>query len=68
MLFSPAYQGNAGWAGFGLFSLFLLAQVLLGARRRRNAGRPVDTRDTLRGCIVCLLFFAVAMYQVLSHQ
>lgn len=68
MLLSAPYQGNGWWAMFGLGSLFTLFYVLLRARRRRRAGLPVDVRDTIVGCVFLIGFFAVAAFQVLTHQ
>ena len=53
---------------FGLGSLFMLSYVVLRARKRRKAGLPVDVRGTVGGCIFLLVFFAIALFQVLSHQ
>ncbi len=63
------YQGNVWWAFLGLGSLFLLCRILLGLRRRRKAGLPsVDARGIIVICIVFLGAFALAVFQVLSHQ
>jgi len=67
-MFSASYQGDAWWIGFGLFSLFMLSQVLLNARGRRKAGIPVPAEEILTPCIFCLGFVAVAVFQVLTHQ
>ncbi len=68
ILFSDRYQGNGWWIFFALFSLFILSQILLGVRRKRNAGMPVDSGEIITVCIFCLGFIAVAIFQVLTHQ
>ncbi len=62
------YQGNGWWAIVGFFSIILLFRVLLGFRRKRNAGQPVNVRTVIAACIVFLGFCAVAIFNVLSHQ
>ena len=68
MLLSPPYQGNGWWIVLGMGSLFMLSHFLLAARRRRQAGLPVDTRATVGACVFCIGFFALALFQVLSHR
>jgi hypothetical protein len=62
------YQGKAWWAFVGVFSIVLLFRVLLGFRRKRHAGQPVDVRKIIAACIVFLVFFADAIFQLLSHR
>ena len=62
------YQGNMGWIGFGIFSLFLLSQILRGAWRKHKAGIPVDVRGVVGLSLCFLLFFALAIFQVLTHD
>ena len=62
------YQGNGWWIFLGLFSLFLLFRALRGFRQKRDAGRPADARTAIAAVIVFLGFFAVACFQVLTHQ
>lgn len=54
ILDSP-YQGDGIWIVFVVFSLFLLFFPLLAARRRRNAGQPVDVRELIAGCLISRL-------------
>ena len=61
------YQGNAWWIVLGLGSLFILYGVVSGARSKRKAGLPVDTGALIFACIFFLSFFALAVFQVLSH-
>ena len=68
MLHSISYQGNRWWALIGLGTLFLLSYLLLETRRRRRAGLPVDVQGIIIVCAVLLGFFAVAVFQVLTHK
>jgi hypothetical protein len=52
----------------GVFSVFLLFRVLLGTRRKRKAGHPVDIRAVTAVCLLSLGSCVVALSQVLSHQ
>jgi hypothetical protein len=68
MLMSPhTYQGNGWMIAFAIFSLFLMAQVILGARARHKAGIPVDIKPVIGQCLLFLVFVATAVYQVLTH-
>jgi hypothetical protein len=62
------YQGNGWWAILGLGSLFMLSRILLGVRGKRTAGLPVDIRTAVAKGIFFLGLFALAVFQVLSHQ
>jgi hypothetical protein len=62
------YQGNMVWIGFGLFSLFMLSQVLWGAWRKHKVGMPVDVQAVVGMSLWFLLFFAFALFQVLTHD
>ncbi len=62
------YQGNMVWIGFGLFSLFMLSQVLWGAWRKRKVGMPVDVQSVVGFSLICLSFLALALFQVLTHD
>ena len=67
VLLDVPYQGNGWWVFVGVFSIVLLIRVLLGFRRKRNAGQPVDVRTVIAACIVFLGFCAVALFQLLTH-
>jgi hypothetical protein len=62
------YQGNMWSIGFGLLSLFILSQILWGALRKRKVGMPVDVQAVVAISLICLLFFAFAIFQVLTHD
>jgi hypothetical protein len=62
------YQGNMWWIGVGLFSLFMLSQILLGAWRKRNVGMPVNVQAVVAVSLFCLLFLAFSVFQVLTHD
>jgi hypothetical protein len=62
------YQGNGWWAFLGLGSLFALSYFLLGVRRRRRAGLPIDVQGAIILSAFLLGFFAVAVFQVLTHK
>lgn len=68
MLLSVPYQGNVWWALFALGSLFALSYVLLRVRRGRRAGLPVDVQGLIITCVALLGFFAVSVFQVLTHK
>ena len=68
MLLSVPYQGNGWWAFLGLGSLFALSYFLLGVRRRRRAGLPTDVQGAIILSAFLLGFFAVAVFQVLTHK
>lgn len=68
MLVDVPYQGNAWWAFLGIGSLVMLSYFLLGVRRKRKAGIPIDVRMVVGMSLWFLAFFALALYQVLSHQ
>jgi hypothetical protein len=59
-------QYGGWWVFFAVSLLFLLSQILLGAKRRRTAGFPVDVRAVIV-CIIFLGFVAVAIFRVLTH-
>jgi hypothetical protein len=61
------YQGNMWWIGGGLFSLFMLSQSLWDAWRKRKVGIPVDVKFVVGLSLIFLLFFALSVYQVLTH-
>jgi hypothetical protein len=56
------------WIGFALLSLFLLSQVLWGVWQRRKAGMPVDVKAVVGVGLGFLLFVALAMFEVLTHD
>jgi hypothetical protein len=62
------YQGNTWWIMCGLFSLFLISQILWGAWQRHKVGMPVDVAAVvgLSGCL--LVFIAMAIYEVFTHR
>ena len=62
------YQGNAWWVVVGLGSLVLLAYFLWRVKGKRKVGLPVDVRAVIVACIFFLGVFALAVFQVLSHQ
>jgi hypothetical protein len=62
------YQGNMVWIGFGLFSLFMLSQFLWGAWRKHKVGMPVDVHAVVGMSLLFLIFFALALFQVLNHD
>jgi hypothetical protein len=62
------YQGNMWWIGAGLFSLFMLSQILWGAWRKRKVGMPVDVQAIVGLGLICLIFLAFAILQVLTHE
>jgi hypothetical protein len=68
MLLNAPYQGNVWWGLFAAFGTFLLVRVLLGFRRKRNAGEPVTVSEVIGASLVCLMFIGVAVYQILTHQ
>jgi LPXTG-motif cell wall-anchored protein len=68
MMLDVPYQGNAWWGFLGIGSLVMLAYFLLGVRRKRKAGAPIDVRMVVGLCLWCLAFFAFALFQVLTHQ
>jgi hypothetical protein len=68
VILDVSYQGNAWWAICGLATLFILFVILLGARRRRKIGLPVDRRAVIFACVVLLGLFALALFQVSTHQ
>jgi hypothetical protein len=68
MLFSPHYQGNMWWIGSAIFSLFLISQILWGAWRRHKVGIPVHVAAVAGLSLWILLFFAMAIFQVLTHD
>jgi len=39
-----------------------------GSPAKAQAGLPVDTRATVGACVFCIGFFALALFQVLSHR
>ena len=61
------YQGNTWWIMFGLFSLFMIVQILWNAWQRHRVGIPVDVRAVAALSFFCLLFFALAIFQVLTR-
>jgi hypothetical protein len=61
------YQGNAWWIFASLFSLFLLFQILWRAWQKRKVGIPVDVESVAALSLCFLIFFALAIYQVLTH-
>lgn len=62
------YQGNAWWIMFGIFSLFMMSHTLKSAWDKHKAGIPVDVSAVTGMCVFLLLFVAVAVFQVLTHQ
>jgi hypothetical protein len=66
-LLDRPYQGNGIWIFVGIFSIFLLFRVLLGARQKRKSGQPVDVRTVIAICLFFVVFCAVALFQLLSH-
>jgi len=62
------YQGDGIWIVFVVFSLFLFLRQLLAARRKRNAGQPVNVRALIAGCLISLGFCAVGIYQLWTHH
>ena len=61
------YQGNMWWIGAGLMSLFMLSQLLWGLAKV-SSGMPVDVRPVVGLSLICLLFLAFALFQVLTHD
>ena len=53
---------------FVVFSIFLIARVLLGARGKRKAGGPVDVRVVNTGCLFYPGFCALGIFQLFSHH
>lgn len=66
-MIAHTYQGNGWWIAEAIFSLFLIVQVILGARARHKAGFPVDVKPVIGLCLGFLVFVALAVYQVLTH-
>jgi hypothetical protein len=62
------YQGDGIWVFFVLFSIFVVVRILLGARRKRNAGQSVDVRTVIVACLFFLGFCALGLFQLLSHH
>ena len=62
------YQGDGVWASLAILSILVIFGSLLSARRRRNAGEPVDFRAVLARCTVFFVFCAIALFQLVTHH
>jgi hypothetical protein len=67
-MLSRHYQGNTWWIMAGIFSLFMISYILKSARDKRKVGIPVDVAAVTGMCVFILIFVAVAIFQVLTHQ
>lgn len=68
LILDVPYQGNGWWAVVGLGSLFLLTYILFRVNGKRKAGLPINVQGVIVACIFFLGVFALALFQVLSHQ
>jgi len=68
VLLDVPYQGNGWWLVGVLFPVLVLYHVLSRARSRRKAGMPVDVRALILVCIFALGFFALSLFQILTHE